>query len=199
VEKSGLVLARRAITGSIPHRATLAHVTWRRAIVVVAAALAVATGVAWWTPRRTVDGPYAALRQAVEQPVPGTFGYVLGPPEGVATADPNTAYTRLLGAADDRDVALTLATVTNADEGYEWGPAWVFITHDLCYFTAKGDLVSPGRSGRDDACTRRNMLVQVVDAASGDMVAAFPAFDLDLGWLPQREGTPTQAGVTRFH
>jgi hypothetical protein len=168
--------------------------------VVVASALAVATGITlWWTARRTVDGPYAALRQAVEQPIPGTFGYVLGPPGGGAAADPTEAYARLLGAADDRDVALTLATVTNLDEGYEWGPAWVFVTHDLCYFTAKGDLVSPGRSGNEDACTKRNMLVQVVDAASGDMVAAFPAFDLGLGWLPQREGTPSQAGVTRFH
>jgi hypothetical protein len=174
------------------------HMTWRRVVGAVAAVLTVAAGITWWTARRS-DDAYAALRQAIEQPIPGTFGYLLEPPDAGATADPSEAYARLLGAADDRDVALTLATVTNADEGYEWGPAWVYITHDLCYFTAKGDLVSPGRSGRTDACTKGNMLVQVVDAASGEMIAAFPAFDLELGWLPQREGTPSQAGLTRFH
>jgi hypothetical protein len=174
-------------------------VTWRRAGGAVAAVVTVATGITWWAARPSNDDPYAALRQAVDQPIPGTFGYVLKPPDDGARADPSQAYTRLLGAGDGRDVALTLATVTNADEGYEWGPAWVYFTHDLCYFTAKGDLVSPGRSGRVDACTKQNMLVQVVDAGSGEMVAAFPAFDLERGWLPQREGTPSQAGVTRFH
>jgi hypothetical protein len=171
----------------------------RRSVrIALATVLAVAAGVAWWTVRRPGDDAYAPLRQAVEEAIPGTFGYVLRPPDDGATADPVEAYAGLLGAGDNRDVALTLATVTNDDEGNEWGPAWVYVTHDLCYFTAKGDLVSPGRSGRKDACTKRNMLVQVVDATSGEMVAAFPAFDLELGWLPQREGTPTQAGMTRF-
>jgi len=171
--------------------------TRRRPAGLLAIIVAVVVAPASCGPAR--DDAYAPLRQAVEQPVPGTFGYLLRPPEGRAVADPASAYDALLGASDERDVSLTLATVTNVDRGEEWGTAWVYVTHDLCYFTAKGDLVSPGRAGKRDACTKRNMLVQVVDAQTGEMVAAFPAFDLERGWLPVREGTPSQAGLTRFH
>ena len=81
----------------------------------------------------------------------------------------------------------------------DWGPSWVFFTNDLCYFTAKGDYVSPSRAGEGDGCRPRNMFVQVVDATSGELRAVFEAYDADLTWLPERLGTPAQvAGSTRF-
>ena len=75
----------------------------------------------------------------------------------------------------------------------------MFFTRGLCYFTAKGDFVSPSRSGDGDGCTPRNVLVQVVDASTGEFVAVFEAYDADLTWLPDRVGTPAQVpGARRF-
>lgn len=146
------------------------------------------------------DDPYHALRQERRQSIPGTFGYDLMPASGFdPQADPELAYEELPGAGTVPDVALALARVSNELDGTAWGPAWVYITHGLCYFTAKGDFASPARSGDDDACTRNNMLVQVVDAGSGRFVAVFDAYDLRGNWLPDRVGEPAQlAGTTRF-
>jgi hypothetical protein len=144
--------------------------------------------------------PYEALHQAVRQEIPGTFGYRLVPVGDFETqVDPAHAWSDLPGAGDGADVSVTLAEVENPAAGVRWGPSWVYFTNDLCYFTAKGDYVSPSRAGEDDGCTQRNMLVQVVDATSGEFRAVFEAYDTDLTWLPERLGTPSQvAGATRF-
>ena len=145
--------------------------------------------------------PYASLRQSTIQAVPGTFGYELAPVEGaVRPIDPGAAYESLPGAGDGGQVALTLAMVSSDTEGASWGPAWIYFTWDLCYFTAKGDFVSPSRVGLEDGCTPENVLVQVVEAETGDQVAAFDAFDVGGDWLPERVGAPDQvAASTRFH
>jgi len=144
--------------------------------------------------------PYAALHQSVRQEIPGTFGYQLVPVDGFATdVDPVTAWRDLPGAEAGTDVSVTLAEVENPAEGVDWGPSWVYFTNDLCYFTAKGDFVSPARTGDGDGCTPQNVLVQVVDATTGEFRAVFEAYDADLTWLPERAGSPDQvAGVTRF-
>ena len=86
------------------------------------------------------------------------------------------------------------------------GPtAWLFVTPHLCFATAKGDLVSPGRFGDGDACTDDNLYVQGVDARTGEVLGGFTAFDTVEGWTPARAGAPapievrTQAGTTRLH
>jgi hypothetical protein len=82
-------------------------------------------------------------------------------------------------------------------------PAWVFVTPHTCYATAKGDLVSPGRTG--NGCTQENLYVQGVDATTGERLGGFSAFDTPTGWSPTRAGTPevvvatTQDGTTRLH
>ena len=59
--------------------------------------------------------------------------------------------------------------------------------------------MSPARSGEDDGCTRENVLVQVVDATTGEFRGVFEAHDADLTWLPDRVGSPDQVpGATRF-
>lgn len=143
--------------------------------------------------------PYAPLHQSVRQEIPGTFGYDLLPVEGFdPEIDPLQAWRGLTGAAGGTHVSVTLAAVEDPVDG-GWGPSWVFFTRDLCYFTAKGDFVSPSRSGDGDGCTPRNVLVQVVDASTGDFVAVFEAYDADLTWLPDRVGTPAQVpGARRF-
>jgi hypothetical protein len=172
----------------------------RRRIVPVLVALALVGGLiaSWRFTRPSID-PFAAFHQAHSQPIPGTFGYVLVPAEGRPGVSPDAAYRTLLGAHDGLDVSLTYAIVRNERDGVRWGPAWVYLTHDLCYFTAKGDFVSPSRAGEDDGCTPNNILVQVVDAESGRFVAAFDAFDVEGGWLPARMGDPQTSPTTRFH
>jgi len=172
----------------------------RRRFTVALAALAVTVAVAGvWRTTRPGDDQYAAFHQARTQPIPGTFGYVLDPAEGRPSIRPDTAYRALLGSGDGLDVSLTYAIVRNDRDGVRWGPAWVYLTHDLCYFTAKGDFVSPSRAGEDDGCTPNNILVQVVDAQSGRFIAAFDAFDVGGGWLPARAGDPQASPTTRFH
>jgi hypothetical protein len=96
-----------------------------------------------------------------------------------------------------------LAQVYNHVGDYVGPPAWVFITPDTCFATAKGDLVSPERSG--NGCTQQNLYVQGVDATTGETLGGFSAFEPPDGWTPAREGTPpsvmatTQLGSTRLH
>lgn len=143
---------------------------------------------------------YAPLHQSSRQEIPGTFGYELLPVDGFeARIDPTRAWRSLTGAGEGSRVSVTLAEVRNPAAGVAWGPSWVYFTNDLCYFTAKGDFVSPSRAGEDDGCTAQNVLVQVVDASSGDLRAVFEAYDADLTWAPSRVGSPDQvAGATRF-
>jgi hypothetical protein len=144
--------------------------------------------------------PYEPLRQSMRQEIPGTLGYDLVPVEGFSTEiDPAAAWRDLAGAEPGAKVSVTLAKVEDPAEGVDWGPSWVYFTSDLCYFTAKGDFVSPSRAGETDGCTPHNVLVQVVDATTGELRAAFEAYDADLTWLPERTGSPDQvAGATRF-
>lgn len=144
--------------------------------------------------------PYAPLHQSAPQEIPGTFGYDLLPVGGFRPeVDPAQAWRGLPGAERGSDVAVTLAEVQDPSGRVGWGPSWVYFTNDLCYFTAKGDFVSPSRSGEGDGCTPRNVLVQVVDATTGEFRAVFAAYDADLTWLPDRAGSPDQVpGATRF-
>ena len=145
-------------------------------------------------------GLYEPMHQATRQEIPGTFGYELVPVGGFETdIDPVVAWQELPGYKRGAEVSVTLAEVHNAAEGVTWGPSWVFFTNDLCYFTAKGDFVSPSRAGLDDGCTPSNLLVQVVDASTGEFRAVFEAYDADLAWRPHRLGSPDQVpGATSF-
>ena len=152
-----------------------------------------------WTACTHVPDPYEPLRQATTEPIPGTFSYVLVPVGGFHPSfEPDTAYAKLVERAPG-PVTITLATVHDTDFDATWGPAWVFFARDVCFATAKGDVVSPARSG-NDACSDANMWVQVIDATSGDPLGSFTAYDDTTTWIPDREGDPTQvAGATRFH
>ena len=144
--------------------------------------------------------PYEPLHQSARQEIPGTFGYVLVPMEGFrGEVDPMRIWRDLPGAGEGSDVSVTLADLENPSDGVDWGPSWVYFTNDLCYFTSKGDFVSPSRAGKDDGCTPQNVLVQVVDATTGEFTAVFEAYDTDLTWLPARVGAPDQVeGETPF-
>ena len=180
--------------GDSPGRGTLAPMRTTTVAMVLTLALGAASC------GDDAPDPYSPLHQAARQEIPGTFGYVLVPVDGFrADVDPSRAWRGLAGAGASDDVSVTLAAIENPSAGVEWGPSWVYFTNDLCYFTAKGDFVSPSRAGEDDGCTPRNVLVQVVDASSGEFRAVLEAYDADLTWLPERVGAPDQVpGATRF-
>jgi len=150
--------------------------------------------------------PYAAYRQTVAERVPGTLDWQLEPIEEAdfrAQVAPAQAYKELFTAGERANAIAILAQVANLSDHSLGPPAWVFVTPRTCYATAKGDLVSPGRTG--NGCTPDNLYVQGVDATTGERLGGFSAYDTPQGWTPAREGTPavvtatTQAGTTRLH
>jgi hypothetical protein len=149
--------------------------------------------------------PYAAYRQTVTEDVPGTLDWQLEPIDADfrAQVDPAQAYQELFSAGERANAVAILARVTNLSDHSVGPPAWVFVTPRTCYATAKGDLVSPGRTG--NGCTHDNLYVQGVDATTGERLGGFSAYDTPAGWTPSRAGTPavvlatTQAGTTRLH
>jgi hypothetical protein len=151
--------------------------------------------------------PYAGFRQAGTEAIPGTFDWQLDPPgDSRPSLSPERAYAGLPGAGTQHDVMLTFAVIRNERDGSVTPPSWVFITRHLCFFSAKGDLVSPGRFGDGDACTQNNLLVQAVDASTGRLVSVFSAYDVTDGWIPTRSedhqaagNDAPSAGATRFH
>lgn len=167
---------------------------------ILIAITAMALGSVGWLVRPESGDPFAALRQARTEPIPGALGYTLEPVEDFRPSiDPSRAYLGLVGANSERDVSVTLAIVHD-ERGATYGPAWVYITRDLCYFEAKGDFVSVSRAGVGDGCAPSNLLVQMVDARGGEAIGVFSGYDAEGSWLPARLGDPTQAlGTTRFH
>jgi len=149
--------------------------------------------------------PYAAFRQSGTEDVPGTLDWQIGPvpSDYRASIGPADAYDELFDAGDRRRAYAILAQVTNTSNHSVGPPAWVFVTPRTCYATAKGDLVSPGRTG--NGCTPQNLYVQGVNATTGERLGGFTAFDTPTPWVPAREGTPTpvsakvQAGTTLLH
>jgi hypothetical protein len=149
--------------------------------------------------------PYAAYRQTIVEHVPGTLDWELQPvePDFRAQIAPADAYDELFTAGERANAVAILAQVENTSDHSVGPPAWVFVTPRTCYATAKGDLVSPGRTG--NGCTQDNLYVQGVDATTGERLGGFSAYDTVSGWMPSRAGTPTvvvattQAGTTRLH
>ena len=149
--------------------------------------------------------PYSAYRETVEEKVPGTLDWQLQPVDDGfrASVGPAQAYTELFNAGDRPNAVVILARVANLTDHTLGPPAWVFVSARTCYATEKGDLVSPGRTG--NGCVPDNLYVQGVDAATGERLGGFSAYDTPTGWAPGRAGTPevvtatTQDGTTRLH
>ena len=171
----------------------------RSRTVVAAALLALLAGCS------SAPDPYAAYRQTTIEDVPGAFDWQLRPVDADfrPAIAPQDAYTDVFEAGARPTATAVLAQVGNSLEDTIGPPAWVFITPHMCFATAKGDLVSPGRSG--DGCTDENLYVQGVDATTGERLGGFSAYDPPTHWEPAREGQPTpvtattQAGSTLLH
>jgi hypothetical protein len=169
-----------------------------RALVAVAAILVVAC-------QPSTPDPYAAYRQTQAELVPGAFDWEIQPIDADfrAAIGPAEAYEKVYAAGRQPDATAVLGRVYNRLEHTTGPPAWIFITPDTCFATAKGDLVSPGRTG--NGCAEENLYVQGVDATTGESLGGFSAFMPQDGWAPARAGAPavvtarTQLGTTRLH
>jgi hypothetical protein len=148
--------------------------------------------------------PYAAYRQTAAEAIPGSFDWALEPVDvGFrAAVGPGAAFEEVFEAGSRPTALVILGRVRNTYDGAIGPPAWIFVTPRMCFATAKGDLVSPGRTG--DGCVDENLYVQGVDATTGATLGGFPAFLPVDGWTPARAGTPaplqvtTERGTTRL-
>lgn len=168
-------------------------------------ALVAAAAIALAACRTAPPDPYAAYRQTVSERVPGSFDWEIQPVPGDyrAAIGPAEAYEKVYAAGRQPDATAILGQARNDLNTEPGPPAWIFITPDTCFATAKGDLVSPGRTG--NGCTEENLYVQGVNATTGERLGGFTAFDTPTPWVPARQGTPTpveakaQAGTTLLH
>jgi hypothetical protein len=171
-----------------------------RAFVAVAAMLLVSTAC-----HQAPADPYAPYRQIDTELVPGSFDWFIEPvaADFRPSIGPAEAYEEVYGAGREPEAVAVLGQVKNRVENTLGPPAWIFITPHTCFATAKGDLVSPGRTG--NGCSEDNLYVQGVNAETGETLGGFSAYMPVQGWTPAREGTPptvdatTQFGTTRLH
>jgi hypothetical protein len=169
------------------------HRLVRRWIVLGAAAV-IAAVVGAWLSAPDAGAAYASLRQSAGELVPGTLDvYLEPPPAGFSPRmTPNAAYGERAAPRETHDVSMTLALVRQGlpelGNVRRAGPAWVLVNHGVCYFTSKGDLISPARAsgGRRDGCTPKNLFLQVLDAQTGDQLFTVGGFDPSGRWSPQR-------------
>ena len=134
------------------------------------------------------EAPYAALRQATEEEVPGSWGLVLTPPGDVGDViAPERAVALALRVETPGEVVQTLATVPGHVVGERDGvTAWVVIARNLCFARSKGDLVSSARRDPEDVerCSDRNLWVEILDASTGESLASLGAYDETGRWSP---------------
>lgn len=144
-------------------------------------------------------GPtYAALHQVRVEEVPGTLLLELvPPPEGFRPRlSPEEAYDIAWAQKPASGVERTLAIVRDRYFGADSSPDWVFIARNECYPAAKGDLVSPARSGSvDEACTEEHLALVSVDAHDGLPAASYLGVDIGADWVPAIAGGPEASFV----
>lgn len=163
----------------------------RAAGLALAGAALVVVGVALVWLVASGDETFAELRQTSSQPIPGTLGLTLEPPEGaepIMGPDPAIERARV---PEDGQVHVTLATIHDRFEGTDIGPAWVVFARGVCLRNEKGELVSNARGevpGEGLECTDATMWVLAVDAGDGDLLLTTTAYDDTLAWRPEVAG-----------
>jgi hypothetical protein len=127
----------------------------------------------------TERDPYAALRQASEQPIPGALGYSLEPPpEDVRpTLDPAEVESRYPAAGGEVEIAF--ASIRDTLEDRSIGPGWVLFARGVCLRNAKGELVSDARGTDplDLECTDATIWVLAVDGSTAEPLLALTGYD----------------------
>jgi hypothetical protein len=161
----------------------------RRIVVLGAAAVAASVAVVL-AGTLTDRDPYAALRQATDQPIPGALGFSLEPPpEGDRpTLGPAEVESRY--PAEGGEVEIAFASIRDTLEGRSIGPGWVLFARGVCLRNAKGELVSDARGTdpNDLACTAATIWVLAVDGTTAEPLLALTGYDEAGTWAPEVAG-----------
>jgi len=145
----------------------------------------VLTAAGLWGWLRRVPPSYAALRQAKEETIPGTWGVILEPPPADLEPSLGPAKAFDIAAAGDtpEKVTRSLALVRDEGNGIEGRPAWVFIARDLCFLSNKGELVASSRRPVEpERCTDKNLAIEAIDAKTGEPFMVTSGYDETERW-----------------
>ena len=148
---------------------------------------AVILAVLWLS--RSAD-PYARLRQATRQPIPGALGFELDPPPADARPELTPQEVRTRYPADGGEVQVAFASVRDVFEDRSIGPGWVLFARGVCLRNAKGELVSDARGNDPNelACTDATIWILAVDPVSGDPLVALTGYDESGMWKAEVAG-----------
>jgi hypothetical protein len=133
--------------------------------------------------------PYAELRQATEEEVPGTWGLLLKPPPGdlEPSIGPGRAASLAIRVKTDGEVFEVLAMVPHSfTGGGEDRPAWVVFARNLCFAASKGELVSSSRRDPKDVqrCSDANLWIEMIDPMTGESLSSTSGYDETGRWTP---------------
>ena len=131
--------------------------------------------------------PYAELRQASAQTIPGSLGYELLPPPADARATLTPGQVEHRYPADGGRVQIAFASIRDTLEGTTIGPGWVLFARGVCLRNTKGELVSAARGGNGPeklACTHATIWILAVDPRTGSPLVALTGYDRSGTWTP---------------
>lgn len=159
----------------------------KRLAVVLVVAAAVFLVVAFL--RRDAD-PYARLRQATRQPIPGALGFELDPPPADVRPHLTPREVRARYPADGGEVQVAFASIRDVFENRSIGPGWVLFARGVCLRNAKGELVSDARGNDPNelACTDATIWILAVDPVSGEPLVALTGYDESGTWRAEVAG-----------
>jgi hypothetical protein len=124
--------------------------------------------------------PYADLRQASAQAIPGSLGYELQPPPVDTRLILTPAQVEHRYPAGGGRVRIAFASIRDTLEDTTIGPGWVLFARGVCLRDAKGELVSAARDGTGPeklACTDDTIWILAVDPRTGDPLVALTGYD----------------------
>jgi hypothetical protein len=159
----------------------------KRLVGAVLLAAAVVLVVVWLA--RDAD-PYARLRQATRQPIPGALGFELDPPPADARPELTPQEVRTRYPADGGEVQVAFASIHDRFEDRSIGPGWVLFARGVCLRNAKGELVSDARGNDPNelACTDATIWILAVDPVSGEPLVALTGYDETGAWRAEVAG-----------
>jgi hypothetical protein len=134
--------------------------------------------------------PYAHLRQAMRQQIPGALGFELEPPPADARPELTPAEVRTRYPAEGAEVQVAFASVRDTLENRSIGPAWLLFARGVCLRNSKGELVSDAR-GIDPnnlECTDATIWILGVDPSTAEPLVALTGYDESGTWTAEIAG-----------